>query len=57
MSHEHHHSSGGSSSGGLSSEGLPPLMTFATSYWAVVGTAIGVASFANVANYVVYRQR
>jgi hypothetical protein len=43
--------------GGSSSGGLPKLRAFPTFYWAVVGTAIGIATLVNVANYVIYRQR
>lgn len=48
MSHNH---------GGASKAGLPPLAEFPKFYWAVVGTAIGVASLVHVVNVVISRQR
>lgn len=37
--------------------GIPPLFTFQKMYWAVVGTAIGIATMVNLLNYVIFRQR
>lgn len=48
MSHNH---------GSTSGEVLPPLIDFPKMYWAVVGSAIGVATLVNVFNIVLYRQR
>ncbi|KAF2465900.1 ferric-chelate reductase [Lindgomyces ingoldianus] len=43
--------------GSMSMEGLPPLIDFPKMYWAVVGTAIGVATFVNMFNHMLYRHR
>lgn len=53
MSHNH----GGMGMGGMSSGELPPLDDFPKFYWAVVGSAIGLATLVNVFNHVLYRQR
>ncbi|KAF2689319.1 hypothetical protein K458DRAFT_383975 [Lentithecium fluviatile CBS 122367] len=43
--------------GSMSMGELPPLIEFPKYYWAVVGTAIGVATSVNVFNHLLYRQR
>jgi hypothetical protein len=43
--------------GSMSTGGLPALIEFPKMYWAVVGSAIGVATLVNLFNYVLYRQR
>ncbi|KAF2499439.1 hypothetical protein BU16DRAFT_271123 [Lophium mytilinum] len=43
--------------GSMSMGGLPKLLDFPSFYWAVVGTAIGIATFVNFFNYIIYRQR
>ncbi|KAF2873287.1 FAD-binding domain-containing protein [Massariosphaeria phaeospora] len=37
--------------------GVPPLLDFPKMYWAVVGSAVGVATLVNMFNYALYRQR
>ncbi|KAF2196510.1 ferric-chelate reductase [Delitschia confertaspora ATCC 74209] len=37
--------------------GVPPLLDFPKMYWAVVGTAVAIATMVNVYNKVLYRQR
>ncbi|KAH7398875.1 ferric-chelate reductase [Phaeosphaeria sp. MPI-PUGE-AT-0046c] len=49
MSHSGHMSMGSAT--------LPPLYDFPKIYWAVVGSAIGVATLVNVYNHALYRQR
>lgn len=44
----------GSTSAG---NGIPSLFTFQRMYWAVVGTAISIATLVNALNYVIFRQR
>ncbi|KAF2259062.1 ferric-chelate reductase [Lojkania enalia] len=51
MSHNH------MAMGSMSMGGMPALVDFPKFYWAVVGSAIGVAMLVNVFNYVLYRQR
>jgi hypothetical protein len=41
----------------MGSAALPPLYDFPKMYWAVVGSAIGVATLVNLYNNVLYRQR
>lgn len=41
----------------MGSATLPPLYDFPKIYWAVVGSAIGVATLVNIYNHVLYRQR
>jgi hypothetical protein len=53
MSHNH----GGTGMAGMSMGELPPLEDFPKFYWAVVGSAIGVATLVNVFNYILYTQR
>lgn len=43
--------------GGSTMGGLPKLLDFPSFYWAVVGTAIGIATLVNVSNYIIYRHR
>lgn len=43
--------------GSMSMGGMPALIEFPKFYWAVVGTAIGVATLVNIYNHVLYRQR
>lgn len=50
MSHNH----GGMSMGSMS---LPALPEFPKFYYAVVGSAVAVATFANIYNHILYRQR
>ncbi|KAF2097784.1 ferric-chelate reductase [Rhizodiscina lignyota] len=38
-------------------DGIPSLASFQKHYWVVVGTAIAVATVANILSYVLYRQR
>lgn len=38
-------------------DGVPPLASFQQHYWAVVGTAIAIGTFVNIASYIMYRQR
>ncbi|KAF2741115.1 hypothetical protein EJ04DRAFT_481486 [Polyplosphaeria fusca] len=47
----------GMAMGSMSMGGMPPLMAFPQFYWAVVGSAIGVATLVNIYNHVLYRQR
>ena len=47
----------GMAMGSMSMGGLPPLIDFPKMYWAVVGSAVGIATLANVFNHVLYRQR
>lgn len=49
MSHSGHMSMGSAT--------LPPLYDFPKIYWAVVGSAIGVATLVNIYNHALYRQR
>ncbi|KAF2281405.1 uncharacterized protein EI97DRAFT_429444 [Westerdykella ornata] len=51
----HNHASMGSMS--MGGGGLPPRFEFPKMYWAVVGTAIGIATLVNIFNHVLYRQR
>lgn len=37
--------------------GIPRLSSFPKMYWAVVGTAIGIAAMVNLFNFMIYRQR
>jgi hypothetical protein len=53
MSHNH----GGMSMGSMGSMALPALTEFPKFYYAVVGSAVGVATLVNIYNYVLYRQR
>ncbi|KAF1999128.1 hypothetical protein P154DRAFT_437742 [Amniculicola lignicola CBS 123094] len=41
----------------MGSMGVPTLNDFPKLYWAVVGSAIGVATLVNMFNYMLYRQR
>ncbi|KAF2458082.1 FAD-binding domain-containing protein [Lineolata rhizophorae] len=50
-------SGGGMSMGSMSMGGLPSNFTFQRMYWAVVGTAVGIAFVVNVAQYALFRQR
>lgn len=34
-----------------------PLENFHIAFWALIGSAIGVAALVNIANYALYRQR
>ncbi|PSN63721.1 hypothetical protein BS50DRAFT_499235 [Corynespora cassiicola Philippines] len=43
--------------GSMSMGGLPPLIEFPKYYWAVVGSAVGVATLVNIYNHGLYRQR
>jgi hypothetical protein len=45
------------SMGDMAMGGLPPLIDFPKMYWAVVGSAIGVATLVNIYNNILYRQR
>jgi len=47
----------GMAMGSMSMGGLPPLIDFAKFYWAVVGSAVAVATLVNIYNHVLYRQR
>ncbi|KAL1605367.1 ferric-chelate reductase Frp1 [Paraconiothyrium brasiliense] len=47
----------GMAMGSMSMGGMAPLIEFPKYYWAVVGTAIGVATVVNVFNNILYRQR
>ncbi|KAJ4355975.1 ferric-chelate reductase Frp1 [Didymosphaeria variabile] len=47
----------GMAMGSMSMGGMAPLIEFPKYYWAVVGTAIGVATVVNIFNNVLYRQR
>ncbi|KAJ4297991.1 ferric-chelate reductase Frp1 [Kalmusia sp. IMI 367209] len=47
----------GMAMGSMSMGGTAPLIEFPKYYWAVVGTAIGIATLVNVYNNVLYRQR
>lgn len=38
-------------------DGIPSLGSFQKNYYAVVGTAVGIAMLVNIASYVMYRQR
>ena len=49
MSHSHHMSMG--------SVSLPALEEFPKLYYAVIGTAVGIATLVNIYNHVLYRQR
>lgn len=49
MSHSGHMSMGSAT--------LPPLYDFPKIYWAVIGSAIGVATLVNIYNHTLYRQR
>ena len=51
-------SMGGMSMGNMPmGDGVPSLFTIQQMYWAVVGTAIGVATLANILNKIVAAQR
>jgi hypothetical protein len=43
--------------GSMSMGGMAPLIEFPKYYWAVVGTAIGLATVVNIFNTVLYRHR
>lgn len=45
------------SMGDMSVGGMPPLIEFPKYYWAVVGTAIGLATLVNIFNNILYRHR
>jgi hypothetical protein len=53
MSHNH----GGMSMGSMGSMALPALPEFPKFYYAVVGSAVAVATLANIYNQILYRQR
>ena len=43
--------------GSMAMGGTAPLIEFPKYYWAVVGTAIGIAALVNLFNHVLYRHR
>ena len=47
----------GMAMGSMSMGGMPPLISFAKYYWAVVASAVAVATLVNIYNYALYRQR
>jgi hypothetical protein len=47
----------GMAMGAMSMGGMAPLIEFPKYYWAVVGTAIGIATLVNMFNIALYRHR
>lgn len=58
---DHSHMGGMDGMGGMSGTStgtdVPSLFSFQHWYYAAVGAAVGVATVANVVNYILYRQR